>query len=84
MCARFNKIYGRDAVGGKNNNDENRRGGLVLSRRVGERVLVGDLVTVEVLDIRGGQARLRFEAPKDMEIWREEVLQRIKDLGETD
>ena len=46
---------------------------LVLSRRVGERVVMSNGVVVKVLAVRGGQIRIGFEAPEDVQIWREEV-----------
>jgi carbon storage regulator len=46
---------------------------LVLSRRVGERVILSNGVVVKVLAIRGHQARLGFEAPEDVAIRREEL-----------
>ncbi len=52
---------------------------LVLSRRVGERIVIGsgpDAVVVEVLEIRPGQVRLGFHAPPEVEIMREELLDR--------
>lgn len=54
----------------------------MLSRRVGERVLIGDDVFVEVLAAQGGNARLRFEAPIETRVWREEVIRRIKEEEE--
>lgn len=54
---------------------------LVLSRRKGERIVVGDLVTVSVLDIRGGRVRLGFSGPAEVPIHREEVFVRIGPVG---
>jgi carbon storage regulator len=51
---------------------------LILSRRPGESVKIGDEVTVKVLGIRGIQVRLGFEAPQDVAVHREEVFLRLK------
>lgn len=48
---------------------------LILTRKVGETVRIGDNVTVRVLALRGGQVSLGFTAPGDVRIFREEVLQ---------
>lgn len=48
---------------------------LILTRGAGESLLIGDEVRVKVLGIRGGQVRLGVEAPRDIEIFREEVAQ---------
>jgi carbon storage regulator len=47
---------------------------LVLSRRVGERIVIDDQITVAVLEVRGNQIRLGIEAPKEIPIRREEVV----------
>jgi carbon storage regulator len=49
---------------------------LVLSHRIGECILIDDRITVTVVEIRGGQIRLGVEAPKEIPVWREEVLVR--------
>jgi carbon storage regulator len=46
---------------------------LVLSRKIGERVTIGDGVVVTVLEVKGKQVRLGFEAPPDVPIWRGEL-----------
>jgi carbon storage regulator len=46
---------------------------LVLSRKIGERVLIGDNVTLTVLEVKGRQVRLGFEAPQSVSIWRGEL-----------
>jgi carbon storage regulator len=46
---------------------------LVLSRKIGERVTIGDGVVVTVLEVKGKQVRLGFEAPSDVPIWRGEL-----------
>lgn len=55
---------------------------LVLTRNKGQRVLVGDDITVVVLDVANGQAKLGIEAPEDTPVHREEVAERIKAQGE--
>lgn len=52
---------------------------LILTRRIGETLFVGDDVTVTVLGIKGNQARLGINAPKDVAVHREEIYQRIQD-----
>jgi carbon storage regulator len=51
---------------------------LILSRRPGESVKIGDEVTVTVLGVRGTQVRLGFAAPHDVAVHREEVYLRIE------
>ncbi len=50
---------------------------LVLTRKPGERVLIGDDIVVVVLDVHGDSIRLGFEAPRGVKIQREEVLQSV-------
>lgn len=51
---------------------------LILTRRVGETLMVGDEVTVSVLGIKGNQIRIGINAPKDVGVHREEIYERIK------
>jgi len=51
---------------------------LILTRRLGESVKVGDEVTVTVLGVKGVQVRLGFAAPRDVAVHREEVYQRLR------
>jgi carbon storage regulator len=51
---------------------------LILSRRPGESVKIGDEVTVTVLDVRGSHVRLGFTAPPNVAVHREEVFERIQ------
>lgn len=51
---------------------------LILTRRVGETVMIGDNVTVTVLGVKGNQVRLGVNAPKDVAVHREEIYDRIK------
>ena len=52
---------------------------LILTRRVGETIMVGDDVTVTVLGVKGNQMRLGVNAPKSVEVQREEIYNRIQD-----
>ena len=51
---------------------------LILTRRVGEKIIIGDNVTIALLGIKGNQARLGIEAPKDITVHREEIYQLIQ------
>jgi carbon storage regulator len=51
---------------------------LILSRRIGENVRIGDDVVVTVLGVKGNQVRLGVEAPKSIPVHREEVFERIR------
>ena len=51
---------------------------LILTRRINEKILIGDNVSISVLGVRGNQVRLGIEAPKDTKIHREEVYQAIQ------
>ena len=46
---------------------------LVLTRKIGEQIRIGDNVTVRVLEVRGSQVRLGVDAPADVRIYREEI-----------
>ena len=50
---------------------------LVLTRRVGESILIGDVVEVKVREIGGGQVKLSFFAPDDVAIVRKEISRRV-------
>ena len=51
---------------------------LILTRRVGETVMIGDEVTVTVLGVKGNQVRIGVNAPKTVAVHREEIFERIK------
>jgi len=57
---------------------------LILTRRVGETVMIGDEVTVVVLGVKGNQVRMGINAPRSVAVHREEIFERIKREGQDD
>ncbi|MDA8485877.1 carbon storage regulator CsrA [Pseudomonas resinovorans] len=51
---------------------------LILTRRVGETICIGDNIEVTILEIRGNQVRIGTQAPKSTEVHRKEIAERIK------
>ncbi|MFT5710218.1 MAG: carbon storage regulator [Halioglobus sp.] len=51
---------------------------LILTRRVGESLMVGEEITVTVLGVKGNQVRIGIDAPKDVAVHREEIFKRIQ------
>jgi carbon storage regulator len=52
---------------------------LILTRRIGETLIIGDDVNITVLGIKGNQVRLGINAPKDVSVHREEIYMRIQE-----
>jgi len=51
---------------------------LVLTRKAGEGIIIGDTITIKIIEIKGGGIRIGIDAPKDTKIYRQEVYDRIK------
>jgi carbon storage regulator len=51
---------------------------LILARKTGETLMIGEEVTVTVLGVKGNQVRIGIEAPKDVEVHREEIYERVQ------
>lgn len=52
---------------------------LILTRRIGETLMIGDEVTVTVLETKGGQVRIGINAPKEVSVHREEIYKKIQE-----
>ncbi|MGK0500181.1 MAG: carbon storage regulator [Oceanicoccus sp.] len=52
---------------------------LILTRRIGETIVIGDEVKLTVLEVKGNQVRIGIQAPRDVEVHREEIYQRIQE-----
>jgi carbon storage regulator len=52
---------------------------LVLSRKQGERIVIGDNIVITVVSLEYGKVRLGIEAPREIEVWREEMLDRPRE-----
>ena len=55
---------------------------LVLSRKVGEKIVIGDDVVITVLSSRGDQVRIGIEAPRDVTVWREELAASVVEANQ--
>jgi len=57
---------------------------LILTRKSGESLMIGEDISVTVLGVKGNQVRIGIDAPKDISVHREEVFDKIKDKSEED
>ena len=55
---------------------------LILTRRAGEALMIGENVSIKVLGVKGIQVRIGIDAPKDVAVHREEIFDRIQDDGD--
>ena len=51
---------------------------LILTRKLGERIAIGDDITITLLEIKGGQVKIGIEAPQSISIHRQEIYERIR------
>ncbi|KAA6208500.1 carbon storage regulator CsrA [Avibacterium paragallinarum] len=52
---------------------------LILTRKVGESLLIGDEISITILSVRGNQLKVGVNAPKEVPVYREEIYQRIRE-----
>ena len=57
---------------------------LILTRKVGETIMIGDDVVVKVLGVRSGQVKIGIEAPRELPVHRQEIFERIKSEGDAE
>jgi carbon storage regulator len=55
---------------------------LILTRKVGEVIMIGEDIVVKVLGVRSGQVKIGIEAPRDLPVHRHEIFERIKEEGQ--
>jgi carbon storage regulator len=55
---------------------------LILTRKSGEGIRIGDSITLKIIEIRGNQVRLGVEAPKNVSVHREEIYEQIRQQNE--
>ncbi|MBM3316956.1 MAG: carbon storage regulator CsrA [Candidatus Eisenbacteria bacterium] len=55
---------------------------LILTRKLGENIRIGDKIKVTILDIKGGQVKLGIDAPPEVAVHREEIYERIREENE--
>jgi carbon storage regulator len=70
------RLFDPDSLAGRRIMEE--RTMLILTRRVGETLMIGNEVTVTVLGVKGNQVRVGINAPKNVAVHREEIFERIK------
>ena len=52
---------------------------LVLSRRIGETLCIGDNIRIKIVEVKGGQVRIGIDAPKEVEVHRSEIYKKIQE-----
>ena len=57
---------------------------LILTRKIGEAVIIGDDITIRILEVQGNQIRLGIIAPREISVHREEIYQRIQSKKDDD